>query len=57
MNKKLYIELLRKEIKWCEKHKNYSESFEFDEGFIGGLEQAIRLLDTKLTVKTKKIKK
>jgi hypothetical protein len=39
------IKLLKKEIKWCEKNKGI-KSKEYEKGFIKGLEQAIKLIDS-----------
>lgn len=41
--KKEIIELLKKEIEWCEKHPKVNEE-EWRIGFIEGLKQAIRLI-------------
>jgi len=42
--KQKYIDLIQKELDWCEENPDKNLSPEYQDGFKRGLEQAVRLL-------------
>ncbi len=46
MRKNEAIQVLRREIEWCVSHPDATLSTDFQRGFVGGLRQAITILDS-----------